>query len=130
MHIIHKISEQMNEQFDSEKCSGVQNVEYKSEYNGKKVNCISVTFIYDNNQYDIKLLFIDVSEFELDRDNIVFECMELLFYDDEDGTPIIIGDECGRTRIVCKDVKFIEKKPMTSAWVSFLDEFYRYYGRY
>jgi hypothetical protein len=106
MHITSKLSQQLGKTFVSTECSYIQGI--KIQNNTTDTANVQVTFIYES-EYLLSLLFKGVIEFELARETISCQLGELLFYDSEDDSNIIVGDELGRSfHVVCKDVQFIK----------------------
>jgi hypothetical protein len=144
MHIIEKISMQMQRSFVSTDCSFIQKVEFKKNSATHEVD-ILVSFVYESeysslrNQLSVPndayilvqdheilllhLLFESVLEFRLERDSTAWKLGELLFYDDEDGSPICVSEELGSDfYLTCKDIKFIGIEPLKDRdWVMLLD---------
>jgi hypothetical protein len=123
MHVTEKISLQMKRPFVSTECTYVQKIELKINEHTKSTDIV-VSFIYDHEIFLLTLLFENVSKFIMERDSPGFNLGELLFYDEEDGTSLCIGDELGGFSIVCNNVQFISIEEMNQAWVSFIRDLY------
>lgn len=112
MHITEKLSNQMNAQFISTECSDIRRIQYI--YDRKSKECsVQITFVYLHELELLTLQFINVTEFVLEKENVCcFNLGELLFYDEQDGSQLHIGDELGGFSIICDDVKFVHVEPI------------------
>ncbi len=121
MHITEKISLEMKKNFISTECSHIQKIEYTKPNDSSQINLL-LTFIYEQGQYQLTLRFLNVTAFCLERDSISFDFGELLFYDNEDGTPLHVGDELGGFLLVCDDAEYVSLKTNDQAWVGLIDD--------
>ncbi len=122
MHITKKISLEMKKTFISTECSHIQKIEYTSNAEASQKINLLLTFIYEQGNYQLTLRFINVTMCYRERDSVSFICGELLFYDDEDGTPLHVGDELGSFSLVCDDVEFVILKDNDQQWVREIDD--------
>ena len=123
MHITEKLSLKMKRPFISTKCIYIQSIDISIDNDCNSPN-ITVSFIYDYDKYDmflLTLLFTNVSSFFWERDSPSFNLGELLFYDEEDGSPLVIADELGGFKLVCQDVELISLKETSQDWVYLMD---------
>ena len=104
MHVISKISQQMQEHFTTIACDYIYQIDYPVNNTHALEKNIMLTFVYENKRYLLKLLLIGISLFEIRS----FDLNELMFHDAEDGTPYCISDN-GAVEIKCKDIRFISK---------------------
>lgn len=118
MHITKKISSSMKEMFDPSKCSYIQKITLCS-YSESGIDII-ITFVYNHDLQVLNLLFKDVILFELTRDTAPFNIGELLFYDTEDCSPLVVADELGGLSITCSDIVFISIEEMKEDWVHYV----------
>ena len=122
MHVIEKISHQLQEQFVSTDCTFVQRIKLLADHKRTSID-MQVTFVYDSGEHLrlLTLCFREVQQLEIERDSVRCDLGELLFYDDEDGTPLHIGDELSSGfSIVCNDVDFVDIKEAQQDWIYFV----------
>ena len=118
----------MKKQFISTECSSIQKIQFVAKGASENTD-MRLTFVYEQEYYLLTLQFKNVTNFCCERDSFLcekdtysFNLGELLFYDDEDGTPLHIGDELGGFSLICDNVEFICLEKMKPGLINFVIE--------
>ena len=112
MHITETLSCQMKTQFISTECTDIREIRLKFDNKHIGVN-VHITFVYARETELLTLQFLGVTELNLEKYEAgIFSLGELLFYDEEDGSLLHVGDELGGFSIICKNVEFVKLEPI------------------